>query len=124
MPSGCDLVFHASGTSDGLNLALSLAGFEATVVEMSWYGAKPASVGLGGAFHSQRLTLLSSQVGSVSPARRTRWDHRRRLSQALRLCADPRLDVLVAEDTSFADIPARLPEILGAPGALCHLIRY
>ena len=124
LPFGCDLVFHASGTSEGLNLALSLAGFEATVVEMSWYGAKPASIDLGGAFHSQRLTILSSQVGSVSPARRTRWDHRRRLAKALALCADPRLDVLVEEETPFADIPARLPEILGAPGALCHLIRY
>jgi 2-desacetyl-2-hydroxyethyl bacteriochlorophyllide A dehydrogenase len=123
-PSGCDLVFHASGTAEGLALALSLAGFEATVVEMSWYGAKPVAVDLGGVFHSQRLTILSSQVGSVSPARRARWDHRRRLSQALSLCADPRLDVLVSDETPFADIPARLPDILGAPGALCHLIRY
>jgi len=124
LPSNCDLVFHASGTSEGLNLALSLAGFEATVVEMSWYGSKTALVDLGGAFHSQRLTILSSQVGTVSPARRARWDHRRRLTQALALCADPRLDVLVADETPFADIPARLPDILGAPGALCHLIRY
>jgi hypothetical protein len=60
----------------------------------------------------------------VSPARRARWDYRRRLSKALSLCADPRLDVLVGDETPFADIPARLPEILGAPGALCHLIRY
>ena len=123
-PSGCDLVFHASGTAEGLALALSLAGFEATVVEMSWYGAKPVAVDLGGAFHSQRLSILSSLVGSVSPARRARWDHRRRLSQALSLCADPRLDVLVSDETPFAGIPARLPDILGAPGALCHLIRY
>jgi NADPH:quinone reductase-like Zn-dependent oxidoreductase len=124
LPSGCDLVFHASSTAEGLALALSLAGFEATVVEMSWYGSKPVAVDLGGAFHSQRLTILSSQVGSISPARRARWDYRRRLSQALSLCADPRLDVLVADETPFADIPARLPDILGAPGALCHLIRY
>jgi len=124
LPSGCDLVFHASGTAEGLALALSLAGFEATMVEMSWYGAKPVAVALGGSFHSQRLTILSSQVGSVSPARRARWDYRRRLTKALSLCADPRLDVLVRDETPFADIPARLPEILGAPGALCHLIRY
>jgi NADPH:quinone reductase-like Zn-dependent oxidoreductase len=124
LPSGCDLVFHASGTAEGLALSLSLAGFEATVVEMSWYGSKPVAIELGGSFHSQRLTIVSSQVGSVSPARRARWDYRRRLSKALSLCADPRLDVLVADETAFADIPARLPEILGAPGALCHLIRY
>jgi threonine dehydrogenase-like Zn-dependent dehydrogenase len=124
LPSGCDLVFHASGTAEGLALALSLAGFEATMVEMSWYGAKLVAVELGGSFHSQRLTIVSSQVGSVSPARRARWDHRRRLTQALSLCADPRLDVLVGDETPLADIPARLPDILGAPGALCHLIRY
>ena len=124
LPSGCDLVFHASGTAEGLALSLSLAGFEATVVEMSWYGSKPVAIELGGSFHSQRLTIVSSQVGSVSPARRARWDYRRRLSKALSLCADPRLDVLVADETAFADIPARLPDILGAPGALCHLIRY
>jgi threonine dehydrogenase-like Zn-dependent dehydrogenase len=124
LPSGCDLVFHASGTAEGLALALSLAGFEATMVEMSWYGSKPVAVELGGSFHSQRLTIVSSQVGSVAPARRARWDHRRRLTQALSLCADPRLDVLVSDETPFADIPASLPEILGAPGALCHLIRY
>jgi NADPH:quinone reductase-like Zn-dependent oxidoreductase len=124
LPTGCDLVFHTSGSAAGLTLALTLAGFEATVVEVSWYGSQQVAVGLGGSFHSQRLTLLSSQVGSVSGTRRSRWDHRRRLSKALSLCADPRLDVLVADETPFADIPARLPEILGAPGALCHLIRY
>ena len=124
LSKGCDLVFHASASAAGLELALSLAGFEATIVELSWYGVAPVAVALGGAFHSQRLTLASSQVGSVSPARRARWDHHRRLSKALSLCADPRLDVLVADETPFADVAARLPEILGTPGALCHRIRY
>jgi NADPH:quinone reductase-like Zn-dependent oxidoreductase len=124
LPSGCDLVFHASASQDGLNLAFSLAGYEAMVIELSWYGAKPVTVELGGAFHSQRLALLSSQVGAVSPARRARWSHARRLALALSLCADPRLGALVAEETSFANLPTRLPDILGQRGALCHLIRY
>jgi 2-desacetyl-2-hydroxyethyl bacteriochlorophyllide A dehydrogenase len=123
-PTGCDLVFHTSGSAAGLQLALSLAGFEAAIVEVSWYGSQPVAVELGGAFHSQRLTIVSSQVGSVSPARRARWDYRRRLAKALSLCADSALDVLVADSTPFSDIPARLPDILGAPGALCHLIQY
>jgi NADPH:quinone reductase-like Zn-dependent oxidoreductase len=123
-PGGCDLVFHASGNPQGLDLALSLAGYEATIVELSWYGEAPATVYLGGAFHSQRLTLLSSQVGAVSPARRARWSHARRLALALSLCADPALDILVAEETNFALMPARYPAILATPGALCHLIRY
>jgi NADPH:quinone reductase-like Zn-dependent oxidoreductase len=123
-PAGCDIVFHASATSEGLDLALSLSGFESTVVELSWYGDKPAEVHLGGAFHSQRSRLISSQVGAVSEARRARWDHRRRLALALSLCADARLDCLVTEESAFEDLPARLPSILGRPGALCHLIRY
>jgi hypothetical protein len=124
-PDGdCDLVFHASGTGEGLALAVSLAGFEAEVIELSWYGTQPVTVPLGGAFHSQRLTLRSSQVGAVAPARRARWSHRRRLSLALSLAADPCLDVLVEKVTSFDRLPDALPEILGKPGALFHRVSY
>jgi threonine dehydrogenase-like Zn-dependent dehydrogenase len=124
LPSGCDLVFHASGQADGLDLSLSLAGFEATVIELSWYGTARVSVGLGGAFHSQRLTLRSSQVGPVAPDRRQRWSRARRLALAMDLAADTRLDVLVQSESPFQALPATLPSILGRPGALCHLVRY
>ena len=124
LPSACDLVFHASGTGPGLELALSLAGFEASVIELSWFGDRPATVPLGGAFHSQRLALRASQVGAVAPDRRGRWSHGRRLALALSLCADPRLDGLVADSTPFADMPERFGAILADPATLCHLIRY
>ena len=124
LPSGCDLVFHASGQAEGLDLSLSLAGFEASVIELSWYGTTPVSIGLGGVFHSQRLTLRSSQVGSVALARRSRWSLQRRLALALDLAADPRLDVLVRSESPFESLPAMLSSILGRPGALCHLVRY
>jgi threonine dehydrogenase-like Zn-dependent dehydrogenase len=129
LPADCDLVFHASGEAEGLALALSLAGFEGKVIELSWYGSKAVALGLGGAFHSRRLTIAASQVGSVAPSRRARWDHARRLDLALALTADPRLDVLVRAETPFDQLPAALPEILGQPilgrpGALLHLIRY
>ena len=45
--------------------------------------------GSGGAFHSRRLRLISSQVGLVPTERRARWSNRRRLEAALRLLADP-----------------------------------
>ena len=123
-PRDCDLVFHASGEAAGLDLAFSLAGFEASVIELSWYGKRPVEIGLGGAFHSRRLSLRASQVGAVSQHRRARWDNRRRLALALDLCADPRLDILLQEETPFAALPEALPRILGRPGALFHLIRY
>ena len=124
-PADADVVFHASATAAGLNTAITSAGVEATIVEMSWYGSKPVQVDLGGAFHSRRLKLISSQVGMVSPGRRVRWNYRRRLEAALRLLAEPALDTLVTEEIDFEDAPKRLPQIF-APGAhgLAPVIRY
>lgn len=124
-PAECDLVFHASGTPEGLATALRLAGEEATVVELSWYGTGETPVALGGAFHSRRLRLVSSQVGRVALSHRTRWSPRRRLAAALDLLADPSLDALLAPAVPFHNLPALLPDILGpASGALCQVIRY
>ena len=108
------MVFHASASAAGLDTAIACAGLEATVVEMSWYGDKPVEVELGGAFHSRRLKLVSSQVGHVSPGRRPRWDYARRMQAALRLLDQPALDPLVAEEIAFEDAPRELPRILGA----------
>jgi hypothetical protein len=121
----CDLVVHASGRGAGLATALRLAGEEATVLEMSWYGTGEVPVALGGAFHSRRLRLVSSQVGRVAPSHRARWSHGRRLATALALLADSRLDSLLAPAIDFADLPVRLPAILEPDsGTLCQLIVY
>ena len=120
-----DLVIHTSGHASGLRTALGLAGFEATVLEMSWYGEQDVPVPLGQAFHSKRLTLASSQVGSVSPIRRARWTHRRRLELALSLLADPRFDALITGESDFEDLPRTLTRLSRTPdGTLCHRIRY
>ena len=97
----CDLVVHASGNPAGLGTALALAGEEATVLELSWYGDAPVTAPLGGAFHSRRLRLVSSQVGRIAPSHRPRWTHGRRLAAALALLADARLDALLAPAVAF-----------------------
>ena len=120
-----DLVIHASGSEAGLATALRLAGFEATVLEMSWYGARPVAVPLGEAFHARRLTLRSSQVGSVATAQRARWSHRRRLALALELLADPVYDRLLGEPCRFDALPAVLARLAAAPSdALCQVVTY
>lgn len=124
-PADCDLVFHASGSAAGLDTALAAAGDEATVVEMSWYGDAEVPVALGAAFHSRRLRLISSQVGKVANSQRSRWSNARRLSAALALLCDPRLDVLLEPACRFTDLPDRLPVILGpASGTLCQVVAY
>jgi NADPH:quinone reductase-like Zn-dependent oxidoreductase len=121
----CDLVVHASGTAAGLRTALALAGEEATVLELSWYGDTPVTAPLGEAFHSRRLRLISSQVGQVASSHRPRWTRSRRLAAAVALLADSRLDALLAPMVSFYDLPRRLPDILDARnGVVCQLISY
>ena len=124
-PKDADVVFHASSTSAGLGTAIGAAGMEATVVEMSWYGDTAVTASLGGAFHSRRLKMISSQVGQVSPSRRPRWTYRRRLEAALGLLQDPALDALVANEIAFEAAAEALPKALaaGADG-LAPVIRY
>lgn len=122
---GNDLVFHASGSAEGLGTALSIAGDEATVIELSWYGDGPVAAPLGERFHSARLTLKASQVGRVAPARRLRRTAGDRLRLALRFLADPVLDCLLTGTSRFEEMPATMRRLSRQPGdTLCHVIEY
>ncbi|MFE1840058.1 zinc-dependent alcohol dehydrogenase [Streptomyces sviceus] len=120
----CDLVVHASATEQGLARSLELLGAEGTVLELSWYGDRKVSLPLGEAFHSRRLVIRSSQVGTVSPARGNR-SYGDRLALALKLLADPVLDALITGESAFEELPEVMPGLAsGDIPALCHLVRY
>ncbi|MFF4974744.1 zinc-binding alcohol dehydrogenase [Streptomyces sp. NPDC001083] len=120
----CDLVVHASATEQGLARALELLRPEGTVLELSWYGDRRVTLPLGEAFHSRRLSVRSSQVGTVSPARASRT-YAERLALALELLADPALDALITGESGFEELPEVMPRLASGeiPG-LCHRIRY
>jgi NADPH:quinone reductase-like Zn-dependent oxidoreductase len=121
----CDIVFHASGSEAGLATALDLAGFEAKVIELSWYGNRPVAAPLGEGFHRRRLRLISSQVGEVAAVRRARHSRRDRLAMALALLADPVYDRLMTGHGPLDALPQRLARLATAPdGALAELVRY
>lgn len=120
-----DLVFHASGTAEGLDLALELAGFEAKIVELSWFGAAPVSLRLGASFHSKRLRLVSSQVAHVATQQRARWDHARRMRLVMRLLTSEVLDGLISGESSFDELPDVMRALASnGSGTLCHRIAY
>ena len=60
-----DLVIHASATSAGLQRSIDLLAPEGTVIDLSWYGDEEVRLSLGGAFHSSRLGIRASQVGTT-----------------------------------------------------------
>ncbi|MGE0651758.1 MAG: zinc-binding alcohol dehydrogenase [Alphaproteobacteria bacterium] len=125
VPGDQDVVVHTSASEAGLALALGSARFEGTVVEASWYGDLAPRVPLGGAFHSRRLRLVSSQVSAVSPGRRAEWSHARRRDLALELLCDDRFDALVGDDIPFSEAPVRLPPVLNrADSHRMPVLRY
>ena len=121
-----DVVIHASGSAQGLTTALAVAGFEAIIVELSWYGERPVAVPLGERFHSRRLRLVSSQVSAIATAQRGRWDYRRRLQTAFELLRDPALDALINSEGPLSELPSTLQRLAHHPadGTLCHRVNY
>jgi hypothetical protein len=106
-------------------MALELLAPEGTVVELSWYGDRMVSVALGGAFHSGRLRIQSTQVGTIAPARRSRRSHADRLALALQLLRDPAFDALRDGSSPFEDLPTVLASMAtGAGPVLSHVVAY
>jgi hypothetical protein len=123
--SNADLVLHTSGSPAGLQCALGIAGVEATIVDVSWYGTQAVPLALGEAFHSRRLTIRSSQVGRIPPHRSPRWDFTRRMRAALDLLGDPRLDILVSHEGDFETLPETMRGLSqNSTDVLCHRVRY
>jgi threonine dehydrogenase-like Zn-dependent dehydrogenase len=123
--SDADVVLHASGSASGLQNALRLAGREATVLELSWYGTQSVTLELGGEFHAKRLSIRSSQVGNLPPAQLSRWSPRRRLELALGLLEDPRLDALIDAHVPFSELPDGMQRLAsGELRATCLRIDY
>jgi threonine dehydrogenase-like Zn-dependent dehydrogenase len=118
----CDLVVHASASQEGLARSLELVAAEGTVVELSWYGDRPVSVPLGEAFHSRRLTIRGSQVGTVARPGRSFGE---RLALALDLLRDPVFDALITGECAFEELPDVLPRLAsGELAALCLRVTY
>lgn len=121
----CDLVLHCSATGAGLSRGLELLGDEGELVELSWYGDRPVQVALGGAFHSRRLSIRSSQVGAVSAARRARRTYADRMALAMDLLRDPVFDALISGPVPFAELPETFRRLAaGEVGGLCHVVEY
>ncbi|MCO1575644.1 zinc-binding alcohol dehydrogenase [Crossiella sp. SN42] len=117
-----DRVLHASASEAGLALSLELLAPEGEVVELSWYGDRRVSLPLGEAFHSRRLRIRGSQVGTVARPDR---DHAQRLALSLELLADPVFDALITGSSRFEELPEVLPRLAdGSLPALCHRIDY
>lgn len=124
-PDGCDLVFHTSATSSGLQRSLDLLAPEGVVIELSWYGDDTTTLALGGSFHSGRLAVRASQVGMVAPSRRGHRTTGDRLALALELLRDAAFDSLLTGESPFETLPEVMSRLVSRDlPALCHAVTY
>ncbi len=122
---GRDLVVHTSATSAGLQRSLELLAPEGTVIDLSWYGDAGVHLSLGGVFHSARLGIRASQVGTVSPARGARRTSADRMALAVDLLRDPAFEALITGASGFHELPDVMPRLVdGTLPALCHTVTY
>jgi threonine dehydrogenase-like Zn-dependent dehydrogenase len=120
-----DVVIEASGTQDGLALAVRIAPTDGEVVVASWFGSRPVQLELGADFHARRLSIRSSQVGEIAAARRGRRTTRQRLELALELLEDPAFDALLGHAAPWTELPAIATALAdGSAGALCETIDW
>jgi 2-desacetyl-2-hydroxyethyl bacteriochlorophyllide A dehydrogenase len=119
--SGVAMVIECSGNPAALNTALDLLGHEGTALVASWYGTKPVSLALGGAFHRRRLTIRSTQISTIPAALANRWTHRRRLTHAVELARELPLARLATDTVPFERAGEGYARIDAAEPGVIHM---
>jgi 2-desacetyl-2-hydroxyethyl bacteriochlorophyllide A dehydrogenase len=95
---GADIVIEVSGAPAALAEAIRIAGFNALVVAMSWYGGCLEGLSLAGEFHHNRVRIHSAQVGAVNPDLGPLWSVERRMALATDLLAELPLERYITHE--------------------------
>jgi 2-desacetyl-2-hydroxyethyl bacteriochlorophyllide A dehydrogenase len=80
---GVDVAIDVSGSPAAVQTGIDSLAFSGSLVVASWLGDRPTQLDLGGSFHRKRLRLRSSQVSTIEPGLRGRWDKQRLLALAM-----------------------------------------
>jgi threonine dehydrogenase-like Zn-dependent dehydrogenase len=95
---GADVVIEVSGAPAALAEAIRIAGFNALVVAMSWYGGGLEGLNLAGEFHHNRVRIQSAQVGAVNPDLGPLWSTDRRMALATELLTELPLERYITHE--------------------------
>lgn len=120
-----DVVIEASGDPRCLDAAILHTRDEGAIVVASFYGQRSAPLSLGQDFHRRRLSLRSSQVSRIPPARSARWSYDRRFAEVTELLKNAALDALLRPAAPLADAARVYAELARTPGdALQTTLHY
>lgn len=103
-PQSFNLLFHSTGSEEGLNYCLANAELEGVVIDLSWYGARLINLCLGREFHYQRIRLIGSQVSQI-PKHKSQHSYATRKQYCAELLLDPIYDAVISDRIPFQDSP-------------------
>jgi threonine dehydrogenase-like Zn-dependent dehydrogenase len=122
---GVDVYFEASGATRALQGAIDATGQEGTVVVISYYGNREATLRLSPEFHARRQRIVSSQVSGIGSGLQPRWDAERRMSVAMEELAAFDIERLVSHRLAFDEAPWAYEQIDTRPEeSLGILLQY
>jgi 2-desacetyl-2-hydroxyethyl bacteriochlorophyllide A dehydrogenase len=103
--AGVDVAIEATGAPAALQSAIRCSGQEASVVVISFFGARVVPLLLSPEFHYRRLHIISSQVSNVGGRLQPRWSFARRTSVAFELLRQEWLTTPPTRELPFARAP-------------------
>jgi 2-desacetyl-2-hydroxyethyl bacteriochlorophyllide A dehydrogenase len=119
------LVIDASGNPEAPALALDLLAQEGTLLVASWFGVKPVTLPLGGAFHRRRLVIRSTQVSTVPARLAGTWTPARRRRETVQLMAGLPLAPLCTDVFPFGRAADAFQAVdQGRPGLMHAVLDY
>lgn len=104
-PVGADVAIEVSGEPSTLDDAIETIGYHGRIIVGSWYGTKRAPIDLGRSFHRDDITISASQVTTIAPDRRGRWNRDRRLETALSHLRRFDATAMISHRIAFEDAP-------------------
>jgi alcohol dehydrogenase len=120
-----DVSFEVSGNPVALDAAIETTGDDGRIVVGSWYGAKPATLDLGGRFHRSHIRLQASQVSQLDAVHADRWDKQRRMDLVIDLLSELTPAELVTHHVPVEEAPRAYRLLDESPDeALAVLLTY
>jgi threonine dehydrogenase-like Zn-dependent dehydrogenase len=116
------LVIDASGNPGAPAAALDMLAHEGTLLVASWFGTKPVTLPLGGAFHRRRLTIRSTQVSTIPARLSAGWTLSRRRSAAAELLPELPLTELCTHVFPFDQAADAFRAVDESPPGLMHVV--
>lgn len=118
---GADLVIEVTGNQKSLNEAIRIAAPDSTVTALGWYQGPCTALDLSEEFHHNRITLRSSQTGSIAPDIAHLYNDERKVRNCIKLLEKLKLENLITHRVPLDDIQQAYEKIDQAPNEIIQV---